>query len=151
MTNNTKFYAITSMGKYVKAQSIQELTQILSEQKETDIDMYVAFLYDRPYITQGGNAFWWPQINIIDKEGKPTIYQRGVYRVKWIYPDRGTSYFQGRTIIFENCVTNETVERQVLGDRRFDATTIELFYTSLRDILLELNRSFCDKLIKNNN
>lgn len=145
---DTEYYAVTLMGKFVEAKSFQELQDKLAIQKEKDIEMYVAFMYDKPYKTQYGNTYWWPQIQIIDKEKRPISYQRGIFKVKYIYPDKGSYYFQGRRIDFENCITNQSVEKYVMPSQGMDHVTIADFYHSLRDILLELNKSACDRLIR---
>ena len=152
MTRKTEFYAITPMGKYIKAYSLDELKESLEEQGEQKVEMYVVFMYDKPYIAQlgKGNKYWWPQINIIDVNGNPTKYQRGAFRVKWIFPDSGSYYFAGRKIQFENCITNEIEEITISGNKSVEYVTIDLFYTSLRDTLSKLNKEFCDKLIMSN-
>ena len=150
MTKKTEFYAITPMGKYIKAYSLGELKESLEAQSEQDIEMYVVFMYDKPYITQFGKKYWWPQINIIDANGTPIKYQRGAFRVKWIYPDSGSYYFASRKIQFENCVTNELEEITISGNKSVEYVTIDLFYTSLRDTLSKLNKEFCNKLITSN-
>jgi len=104
-------------------------------------------MYDKPYKTQFGRLYWWPQIQIIDKERLPVSYQRGMFKVKTIYPDAGSYYFRGRRIDFENCITHEVVEKYIRQDENMDCATITHFYNSLRDILSELNRSACDQLI----
>lgn len=149
MKKDTEYYAVTSMGKFVGAKSFQELQTKLTEQKEQDIEMYVVFMYDKPHPTPSyPDRYWWPQIQIIDKEKRPTSYQRGMFRVKHIFPDSGCSYFMGRKIVFENCITNQSEERYVMLNREMDHVTIADFYHSLRDLLLELNRTACDRLIQ---
>lgn len=149
MQKSTEYYAVTLEGKFIGAQSFQELQDKLREQGEQDIEMYVAFMYDKPHPTPSyPDKYWWPQIQIIDKDKTPTSYQRGMFKVKHVFPDRGCSYFMGRKIVFENCITNQSVEKYVMPNREMDHVTIADFYYSLRDILLELNRNACDQLMR---
>ena len=89
MQKSTEYYAVTLMGKFIGAKSFQELQDKLIEQKEQDIEMYVAFMYDKPHPTPTyPDKYWWPQIQIIDECKQPTTYQRGMFKVKHIFPDQ---------------------------------------------------------------
>ncbi len=147
----TNYYAVTKMGKFIAAKSFEELQDTLKKQDEKDIELYVAFMYDKPYITQQGTEYWWPQIQIIDKQKQPTTYQRGMFKVKHIYPDIGSYYFKGRQIVFENCITHESIERVAESTQDPQFVTIADFYNSLIDIMDELNRNACEQLMKQQN
>lgn len=145
----TEYYAVTQMGKFIKANSWEELQEILNAQNEHEIEMYVAFMYDKPHPTPTyPDKYWWPQIQIIDECKQPTTYQRGMFKVKHIFPDQGCSYFMGRKIVFENCITNQSITKYVTSNKDMESVTIADFYHSLRDILSELNKHGCEQLIK---
>ena len=149
MQKSTEYYAVTLMGKFIGAKSFQELQDKLIEQKEQDIEMYVAFMYDKPHPTPTyPDKYWWPQIQIIDECKQPTTYQRGMFKVKHIFPDQGCSYFMGRKIEIENCITNQSITKYVTSNKEMESVTIADFYHSLRDILSELNKHGCEQLIK---
>ena len=125
----TEYYAVTQMGKFIKANSWEELQEILNAQNEHEIEMYVAFMYDKPHPTPTyPDKYWWPQIQIIDECKQPTTYQRG--------------------IVFENCITNQSITKYVTSNKEMESVTIADFYHSLRDILSELNKHGCEQLIK---
>lgn len=54
----------------------------------------------------------------------------------------------GRKIVFENCITNQSITKYVTSNKEMESVTIADFYHSLRDILSELNKHGCEQLIK---
>ena len=133
-----EYYIITKRGKLIKRKEkdfdeFKELANTIS-----DIDMCVAFYYnDKPYVTQGGYCYYWPQIQIIDKNGYPTTYRKGNYIVKNIHKDIGTSYFGCRQIDLIKCDTQEIFPVYIYGDvlRTISYTKIEDFYNTLMMML----------------
>nr|WP_122119784.1 hypothetical protein [Alistipes megaguti] len=86
MQKSTEYYAVTLEGKFIEAQSFQELQDKLREQGEQDIEMYVAFMYDKSHPTPSyPDKYWWPQIQIINKDKNQHLINGGCSRLNMFF------------------------------------------------------------------
>lgn len=75
-----KFWAVLSNGKFVEANSWDDLQKMLVAYKE-NVKMYIARYYYRPYITQYGNSYYWPHFQILENEEMQDHTKEGVSKL----------------------------------------------------------------------
>ena len=97
------FYAITKQNKILKADTWEELLERTPIRKE--IEMYVIFHYDKPYITQFGNHYYWPQIEIVNRRKTQKYFQRGKLKIMRVIVN-GTYYLHSFRFDLFNCRTH---------------------------------------------
>ena len=130
-----KFWAVLSNGKFVEANSWDDLQKMLVAYKE-NVKMYIARYYYLPYITQYGNSYYWPHFQILDKRGNARPYKRGRFKIININPDFGSYYFKHRRLTILDYKTREITEHLMYNECH-DA---KLFYNDLLVLLAELEQ-----------
>jgi len=144
--NLDEYFAIAENGKIFEAKSWESLQEKIKSQSK--IEMYGAFYYDEPYITQQQTPYYWPQIQILDVNGKPTTYQKGAFKVKRIHKDEGSYYHKGRILEIENCLTNDVQSIRSPWEKDGKGyVKIQDFYFELMDILDDLNSKLSKEII----
>ena len=147
-----KYFAIMKNGKFLESATWTSLNEKI--ETPDDVELFVAFFYDKPYIADlrgYGTHYYWPQIQILDANGTPTTYQRGAFKIKRIHPDEGSYYHKGRILEIENCLNNEI---QSIGtpwvkeEKNF--VRISDFYSDIIGILDDLNRQVAKQVFNLN-
>lgn len=138
-----KFYAITKQDEILNADSWEELLEKTPLRKE--VKMYVAFRYDKPYITSQGTGYYWPEIQILNRRNMQKHYQKGMIKVMRVKCN-GTYYFKNFRFDLLNCIThNPFTVYYTNNDTFIKEPTINDFYDRLCDILSAEN----DKIKQN--
>lgn len=140
-----KYYAISLQGKFIESNDWEELKKKV--QSPNEIEMFVAFFHDKPYVTSFKNEYYWPQIQIINHEKKPILYQRGALKVKRVKVE-ASYYFKNFQFDLENCLTQEllTVYSAINNDTSKKYVAIDEFYHSLIEKLSEENKKISETI-----
>lgn len=137
------FYAITKQNKILEADTWDELLEKALLRKE--IKMYIIFHYDKPYITQCGTHYYWPQIKIVNRRKDQKYFQRGKLKIMRVIV-YGTYYLHSFRFDLLNCVTHELFSVYYTNSDTFvKEPTINVFYNKLCDMLVAEN----DKIKQN--
>ena len=137
------FYAITKQNKILKADTWEELLEKAPLRKE--IKMYVIFHYDKPYITQFGTHYYWPQIEIVNRRKAQKYFQRGKLKIMRVIVN-GTYYLHSFRFDLLNCVTHELFSVYYTNhDTTVKEPSIFDLYNKLSDVLVAEN----DKIKQN--
>ena len=102
MNDKDLYIAILKSGQVVKCKGVTELSAMADQMVE-------CFLYARYDHTFNGpsNTTDWYQFSFIDRNGQPTAYKVGDFKIAYIGKDSGFTNFFGREVTVHNCRTDK--------------------------------------------